>query len=119
MTRQEAMIEMVKGNKITHPELIGVYELKDTMFMYAIDYAIDKEEFGEAFMPYKDGYEIYKEKKVRKLWFWRVKSNNGTWFILSGMYDDNGINGSGVNWSNWHNLEKQRLDVLGCVEVEE
>ena len=115
MTKEEAMIEMVKGNKVTHPGVHGIYKLKDTGFVYINPQGFE----STACMSWSEDYEIYKEKKVRKLWSWRVKDSSGRWHMPYSMYDDNGTNGSGVSWSNWHNLEKQRLDVLGCVEVEE
>jgi len=115
MTRQEAMIEMVEGKKVTHSESKGSYKLEGTRFVYIDPQGCE----STALMSWDDGYKIYKEKKVRKLWSWRVKDSSGRWHMPYSMYDDNDTNGSGVSWSNWHNLEKQRLDVLGCVEVEE
>ena len=112
MTRQDAMIEMVKGNKIIHPESDGSYKLKGTGFVYTTNKGWE----SIALMKREDGYEIYKEKKVRKLWFWRVKDPH--WILSYRMLDDNGCSSKSESYINWNNLEKVRLDVLGCVEVE-
>ena len=123
MTREQAMIEMVKGHTITHPKYNGIFKLKNANFVFMSNVKWE----SIAIMNFDNGYEIYKEKKVRKLWFWRVKTFAGQWYMPDVMFDDNGVNGEGSspkwhdgwNSSKWHELEKQRLDILGCVEVEE
>lgn len=57
MTREEALIEMIKGKKIVHPDCQGHYEFIDDRFVHVYDNG----NFSASRIIFEHGYELKKE----------------------------------------------------------
>jgi hypothetical protein len=107
MNKQEAMVAMVNGKKVSHPELFegGYYFMENTQF----EFVTPKGERARAQLKHDDGYYIFKKIHKKEL----------EYFVTPSVVDQLIEGHSGPVCLVKHRSTKARVKITVILELEE